>query len=55
MGQAVTTKALQGLSEIGVKTAILRAEKEAVSVYKRIGFSEIYKRVIASYEYKEGI
>ncbi len=54
LGQAVTTIAFQGLSEIGVKTAILRAEKEAVSVYKRIGFTEFYKRIIASYECKEG-
>lgn len=50
LGLAVTTQALQGLSEIGVKTAILRSEKEAVNVYKHIGFVEFYKRVIASYE-----
>lgn len=50
LGVSITTAALQGLGEAGVKTAILRSEKEAVNVYKCIGFVEFYKRVIASYE-----
>lgn len=51
LGYAVTAAALQGLVGIGVKTAILRAEKEAVNVYKQIGFTEFYKRTIANYIY----
>lgn len=50
IGTAVVTTALQELPQIGVKTAILRAEKEAVNVYRRIGFVELCKRVVATYE-----
>lgn len=50
LATAVAAKALQELPGIGVKTAILCAEKEAVNVYKRVGFKEFYKRIIASCE-----
>ena len=51
LGTAITTTALQELAKTGVKTATLRAEKEAINVYRRIGFQEYYKRIIACYEY----
>lgn len=50
LGRAVTTAALQGMKNIGIKAAGLRGEKEAVNVYKQIGFQEFYKRIVASYE-----
>ncbi len=49
LGAAITTAALQGLPGLGVKTAILRAEKEAIHVYRRVGFEEYYKRAVAAY------
>ncbi|WP_432663136.1 GNAT family N-acetyltransferase [Wukongibacter baidiensis] len=49
LGRAVTTVALQEMKNIGIRTAILRAEKEAVNIYKRIGFQEFYKRTVANY------
>jgi GNAT superfamily N-acetyltransferase len=49
LGTAVTATTLQELLNIGIKTAILRAEKEAVIMYKNIGFVEFYKRVVANY------
>lgn len=50
LGTAVVTTALQEMKNIGVQTAILRSEEGAVNVYKRIGFKEFYKRIVANYD-----
>lgn len=52
IGTAIVTAALQEMKNIGINTAILRAEKGAVNVYKRIGFEEFYKKVVANYVFK---
>lgn len=49
LGTAVVTTTLKKLYETGIKTATLRSEKEAIDVYKCIGFTEYYKRIVASY------
>ena len=48
-GTAVTVAALGDAQGVGAKTAVLRAEHEAVGVYRRIGFQEFYKRIVASF------
>ena len=45
---ALINKALIDLREIGAKTVSLRAEADGVGVYRRLGFKECFKRVVAS-------
>jgi len=49
----VIDKALTDLREKGVKTISLRAEADGVGVYKRLGFKEYFKRVVASYDWTQ--
>jgi len=49
---ALINQALIDLRQQGVKTVTLRAEADGVSVYKRLGFHECFKCVVASYDWK---
>ena len=49
---AVINKALADLQHKGIKTISLRAEANGVSVYKRLGFKECFKRVVASCDWE---
>lgn len=46
---AVIDKALTDLRQKCLKTVSLRAEADGVGVYKKLGFKECFKRVIATY------
>ena len=46
---AITGFTLNEAKNLGITIAVLRAEKEAINVYKRVGFQEVYKRIVASY------
>ncbi len=46
-------KALMNLKQKCMKTVSLRAEADGVGVYKRLGFKECFKRVVASCDWKE--
>lgn len=50
LGKASVVNALQKMQKKGVNTAVLRAEKEAASLYRSIGFIEFYKRIVADYK-----
>lgn len=49
---SIITKALSDLREKGIKTISLRSEADGVGVYKKLGFKECFKRVIATYDWK---
>jgi hypothetical protein len=49
LGAAVTAAALCGLRASGIRTVTLRGEPDGVGIYKRLGFQEYAKRVVASY------
>lgn len=48
----VINKALLDLKQKKIKTISLRAEADGVSVYKKLGFKEYFKRIVASYDWK---
>lgn len=47
---AIMGKALTDLKKNGVKTVSLRAEPDGISIYKKIGFKEYCKRVVAIFD-----
>jgi len=49
---AAIGKALADLREQGIPTVSLRAEADGVGVYRKLGFSECFRRVVATYEWK---
>jgi predicted GNAT family acetyltransferase len=55
---ALISRALMDLQQKGIKTISLRAEADGVGVYKKLGFKECFKRIVASCDwnniYKEG-
>lgn len=48
LGTAVTEAALRGLKADGVKTVSLRSEAPAVGMYRRVGFREYCRRIVAT-------
>jgi ribosomal protein S18 acetylase RimI-like enzyme len=52
LASAVIDRALSDLRGIGIKTISLRAEADGVGVYKRLGFHESFKRIVASCDWK---
>jgi GNAT superfamily N-acetyltransferase len=46
-------KALMDLQKKGVKTISLRAETDGINVYKRMGFKECFKRIVATYDWNK--
>jgi ribosomal protein S18 acetylase RimI-like enzyme len=55
---ALINKALIDLHNNGIKTISLRAETDGINVYKKLGFKECFKRIVASCDwnniYKKG-
>ena len=49
---ALIHEALTDLRLMGVKTVSLRAEADGVGVYKRLGFRECFKRIVAACDWK---
>jgi len=49
---ALINKALIDLRNNGIKTISLRAEADGVNVYKKLGFIECFKRIVASCDWK---
>lgn len=50
LGRAVTTAALQYIKEANTRMVSLRAEADAIHLYRQLGFREVCKRVVAAYE-----
>jgi ribosomal protein S18 acetylase RimI-like enzyme len=49
LGTAVTSASLTSLRECGTRVVSLRGEPEAINLYKRLGFREYCRRVVASF------
>lgn len=49
---AVIDKALTDLQRKGIKTISLRAEADGVGVYKKLGFKEHFKRIVATCDWR---
>jgi GNAT superfamily N-acetyltransferase len=49
LGTAVVATALEDLKDRGLHTVTLRAEPDGINLYRRLGFVEICKRVVATY------
>lgn len=52
LATAVINKAIVNLHNHGIKTVSLRAEPDGINLYKKIGFREYCKRVVASCDWK---
>lgn len=52
LGTALIARVLGDMRESGAATAVLRAEKDAIPLYRRIGFTEYYTRMSAHYRGK---
>jgi len=48
----VIDRALIDLRQLGIKTISLRAEADGVGVYKKLGFKDCFKRIVASCDWQ---
>jgi len=48
LASALINKALLDLQQKGIKTVSLRSEADGVGVYKKLGFKECFKRIVAT-------
>ena len=48
LAKAVINRALLDLKQNGILTTSLRAESEGIGVYKKLGFKDCFKRIVAS-------
>jgi len=55
LASALMNKALTDLRRKGIKTVALNAEPAGISVYKKLGFVEYFKNVVASYDRENAV
>jgi GNAT superfamily N-acetyltransferase len=48
LGRAVVSKALLNLKSKGVKTVTLRSEPDGINLYRKLGFTDVCNRIVAS-------